>query len=78
MARKGINKSFDCLAFKDRVQAEIYEEIKDLSPAEEVEYFRKAAQEGPLGEWWKRVNEKTKERKKARWSERPRRDEQTE
>jgi len=64
-------KPFDALKFKDRVQAEIYEEIKDLSPAEEFEYFRKAANEGPMGDWWKRVSKKTKERIKARWSRRP-------
>jgi len=46
-------KAFDCVEFKRRAQARIYERIKDLSPEEEIDYFRKAAEEGPLGESWK-------------------------
>jgi hypothetical protein len=46
-------KTFDCLAYKDRVQAEIYEEIKHLTIPEQVEYFRREAESGPFGEWLK-------------------------
>jgi len=46
-------KHFDCIEFKRKVQAEIYEEIKGLSPEEEIGYFRRRAATGPLGEWWK-------------------------
>ncbi len=46
-------KDFDCVEFKRQAQARIYERIKDLSPAEEIDYFRKAAEEGSLGEAWK-------------------------
>ncbi|MHB1037387.1 MAG: hypothetical protein ACYC35_25350 [Pirellulales bacterium] len=53
MIEKRAEKTFDCIAFKRKVQAEIYEDIKDLSPAEEIEYFRKKAETGPLGKWWK-------------------------
>ena len=48
-------KEFDCVAFKREAQARIYERIKDLSPLEEIEYFRNAAEQGPLGEYWKAV-----------------------
>ena len=48
-------KEFDCLEFKRHVQEEIYEEIKDLTHEEEIEYFRRTSEEGPLGEWWKSV-----------------------
>ncbi len=48
-----VKKNFDCVEFKRQAQARIYERIKDLSPEEEVEYFRKAAEEGSLGDWWK-------------------------
>lgn len=41
-------KKFDCLAIKERIQREIYDEIKDLTPEEEVEYFRKKAKSSPL------------------------------
>ena len=58
-------ESFDCLAYKQRVQAEIYEEIKDLSPTEEVAYFRKSAETGPFAEWWKRVRQESARRRGA-------------
>jgi hypothetical protein len=43
-------KSFDCLAFKWKVEAEIYQEIKDLTPEQQIEYFRRHAQTGPFAE----------------------------
>jgi hypothetical protein len=46
-------KNFDCVEFKRQAQARIYEMIKGLSPEEEIEYFRNAAEQGPLGTWWK-------------------------
>ena len=56
-------KRFDCLAFKDKAQAEIYEEIKNLSPEEEVRYWRRATETGPLAKWWKAVRAATRRRK---------------
>jgi len=53
MKRRKLGKSFDCVGFKRKVQAQIYEEIKGLSPEEEIEYFRRRAADGPLGQWWK-------------------------
>ena len=46
-------EGFDCVAFKRRAQARIYERLKGLSPEEGIAYFRRAAEEGPLGDWWK-------------------------
>jgi hypothetical protein len=43
----------DCVTYKHDVQSRIYEEIQDLSPAEEVAYFEQAAEAGPLSEWWR-------------------------
>ena len=43
-------KSFDCLAFKWKVQAEIYQEIKDQTREQQIEYFRHHAQTGPFAE----------------------------
>ena len=43
-------KSFDCLAFKWKVESEIYEEIKDQTPEQQIEYFRRHAQTGPFAE----------------------------
>jgi hypothetical protein len=56
------NKSFDCLGFKDKVQAEIYEEIKNLSVEEQIHYFNQAAEKGPLAKWWKNVRATTRRR----------------
>lgn len=49
------NKTFDCIEFKRRVQAEIYEGIRGLPQQEQIEFFRRRAEEGPLGEWWKSI-----------------------
>jgi hypothetical protein len=43
-------KSFDCLAFNWKVQAEIYQEIKDQPPEQQLEYFRRRAQTGPFAD----------------------------
>ena len=48
-------KKFDCVEFKREAQARIYERIKNMTPDQEIEYFRKAADTGPLGEWWRRI-----------------------
>jgi hypothetical protein len=53
MKRLSPKKGFDCIRFKRKVQAEIYEDIRGLSPEDEIEYFRRRAAEGPLGKWWK-------------------------
>ncbi len=49
------SKAFDCLAFKDQVQSEIYEETKDMSHEEEIAYFREAVQKGPFAELWRKL-----------------------
>ena len=46
---------FRCLEYKWQVQEQIYEEIKDMTPEEEIAYFRRAAETGPLAELWKRI-----------------------
>ena len=46
-------KGFDCVEAKRQAQARIYEKIKGLSPQQEIEYFRTAVEDGPLGKLWK-------------------------
>ena len=53
---------FDCLEFKWKVQAEIYEQTKDLTVEEQIEYFRRRAEEGSLGSWWRKVKEQSTDR----------------
>lgn len=48
-------KSFDCLAYKERVQAEIYEETKGMSYAQLREYFEKRVASGPFADLWTRI-----------------------
>jgi hypothetical protein len=52
MKPRKTENEFDCIEFKRKVQAEIYEEIEGLSPQQEIEYFRRQAVTGPLGKWW--------------------------
>ena len=60
------DKDFDCIAYKRQVQQEIYEEIKGLTIDEQVEYFSRCAQEGPLGDWWRRLQHRSAEETKAK------------
>ena len=48
-------KTFDCVEFKRQAQVRIYERIKNMTPDQEIDYFRKAAETGPLGEWWRKI-----------------------
>lgn len=50
-----IKKTFDCVEFKCRAQSEIYEHIQGMSHEQERAYFQAQAEQGALGEWWKRV-----------------------
>jgi hypothetical protein len=57
-ARHGTERqgeAFDCLAYKRRVQAEVYEETKDMSWEERVAYLRSAVSSGPFRKWWRRL-----------------------
>ncbi len=52
MSKKTMRK-FDCVEFKRRAQTEIYEEIKNMSPREQIAYFHERAGSGSLGSWWR-------------------------
>ena len=55
MNRSDSSNRFDCIAFKEQAQSEVYEEIKDLTPEQQVDYFNKHARNGPLGQWWRKL-----------------------
>ena len=59
MKRRKRAKAFDCIAFKRQAQAQIYKEIKGLSPKEEIAYFRRQAASGPLGKFWKALERRS-------------------
>jgi len=54
-----MKKTFDCVEMKRKAQEEIYEETKNMSREEELEYFHKA------GERFQREIEALREKKKA-------------
>jgi len=58
MTRRRHARGFDCIAFKRQAQAQIYEEIKGLSPEEEIAYFRRSAAVGPFGKLWKALGDR--------------------
>ncbi|MCG3132676.1 MAG: hypothetical protein FLDDKLPJ_03542 [Phycisphaerae bacterium] len=41
---------FDCLDFKRKVQAELYEATRHLSRADRLAYFRRRAENGPFAD----------------------------
>jgi len=53
MSRRKAEKTFDCLEYKDRVQQEIYKEIRGLSPEEQIAYYNRSAEKGPIAKWWR-------------------------
>ncbi len=49
-------KDFDCIQIKRDAQTEIYEAIKQMSPEEEIVYFRRSIEESKFSSWWKSVS----------------------
>ena len=48
-------KEFDAIASKEAVQVKISEEIRGMSPDEEIRYFREKVASGPFAGWVKGV-----------------------
>lgn len=55
------DEPFDCLAFKWKVQAQIYEEIKDRSLEDQIAYFRRHAESGPFSDLVRRLRQREAE-----------------
>lgn len=51
-------KTFDCVEMKNKIQEQVYEDIKNLTPEEEMDYFKKSAETGPFSEKWKAIQER--------------------
>jgi hypothetical protein len=56
-------KTFDALKFKEQVQAEMYERLKDMTPEEQIAELEKGVLEGPFAELYKRLKAKNAEKK---------------
>ena len=48
-------EGFRCVESKDAAQQKIVDEIKGMSPGEEIAYFRRTAGKGPFKELWKKA-----------------------
>jgi hypothetical protein len=55
MSQRKAEKAFDCLAYKEQVQREIYEEIQGLTHEEQIAYFNRSAEKGPMAKWWRTI-----------------------
>ena len=56
-----MNKDFDCIDFKRTAQEKIYDQIKGLTPAEEIAWFRRNVAQGPFGSWTERLSSRRAE-----------------
>ncbi len=59
MNQTKVEKDFDCLKFKQQAQEKIFEEIKNHTPNEQIEYFRQEAESSSLGQWWKSIKNRS-------------------
>jgi hypothetical protein len=57
--KKPAKRYLDCVAMKRRIQAKIYHEIKDMTREQELAYWRKGAERGPWGDWWREIHERS-------------------
>jgi len=55
MRTKNPNEPFDCLDFKENVQAEIYEQTKGMTRARSKRFFEKRVESGPFADLWKQI-----------------------
>jgi chemotaxis regulatin CheY-phosphate phosphatase CheZ len=55
MTNQTPNKEFDCVAMKREAQERIYQEIKDMTPEQEIQYFRDAVEKSEFRDWWKKT-----------------------
>ena len=48
-------KKFDCVEMKWKIQEQIYEETKGMSPENIVAYFHRCVEKGPFADLWKKA-----------------------
>ncbi len=49
-------KEFDCIQIKCDAQVKIYQAIKQMTPQEEIAYFRQSIEQSKFSAWWKSVS----------------------
>ena len=58
-------KKFDCVAMKREIQAQIYDETKEMSPEEFLAYCHEAVEKGPFAQKMKRIRVRQQKERKA-------------
>ncbi len=48
-------KEFDCIHIKRDAQLKIYETIKQMTPEEEITYFRRSVNKSKFSKWWESI-----------------------
>jgi hypothetical protein len=56
MMNQPSKKEFDCIAMKREAQSQIYDETKNLTPQQQIEYFRNAIRQSRYEKWWKQAH----------------------
>lgn len=51
-------KKFDCVEMKNKIQEQLYEKTKELTPEQEIEYYKKQLETGPFSEKWKAIQKR--------------------
>ncbi len=57
-------KKFDCVEMKHKIQKEIYEETKNMTPKEKEEYSKKLIENSSLADYWKKLKEQEESKQK--------------
>ena len=52
-------KEFDTIQIKRDAQERIYEAIKEMTPEEEISYFRQSIAGSKFSKWWKSTSSRT-------------------
>ena len=58
-------KKFDCVEMKNEIQAKNYEEIKGMTPEQEIAHRRKKLEASSMADTYKKLRAKSKNGKKA-------------
>lgn len=56
MMNQSNKKEFDCIAMKREAQDHIYDQIKNMTHEQQIEYFHKAVKSSRFRKWWEEAN----------------------
>lgn len=59
------NKKFDCVEMKNEIQAKNYQEIKGMTPQQEIAHRQKKLASGPMADLYKKLRAKSSGGKKT-------------